>query len=109
MLRRHFIYGWLLALAFVIAPPAVRSAGARDTAASVMADARDQFARGRYTQSIIQFRELLDQWPGSAEAEDATWYLAESYRLNHDWTLAQVQYEHLLSSFPGSAHQSSRM
>ncbi len=84
-------------------------AHAKETAATLFVDARDQFSRGRYTQAITQLRELLDQFPGSAEAEDATWYLAESYRANKDWTLAQVQYEHLLSSFPGSPRRGDAM
>ncbi len=84
-------------------------AAARETAATMFSDAKDQFDRGRYTQSITQLRDLLDQWPGSAEAEDATWYLAESYRFNKDWTLAQVQYEHLLASFPASLRRPDAM
>lgn len=105
MPRRRALLAGVVALVMACAPLAVRSSAARETAASTFVDAKDQFTRGRYAQAIVQLRDMLDQWPGSAEAEDATWYLAESYRLTHDWTLAQVQYEHLIASFPGSARR----
>ncbi len=104
MLHRQTARRWACAAVCVVLL-AAGAASARDTASSTFADAKDLYVRGRYSQAILQFRDLLDEWPGSAEAEDATWYLAESYRATHDWTLAQVQYEHLLSSFPGSPHK----
>src|SRR5262249_31093733 len=66
-------------------------------------DGREDFDGGRYGQAATELKAFLDASPGSSDAEAATWMLAESYRHTGQWPLAEVEYQHLISTFPGSA------
>ena len=79
-------------------------AHARDTAASQFADALSEFQRGRWNDAITDLKAFLDAWPGSADAEQATWMLAESYRHMKEWPTAEVEYEHILTTYPAGPH-----
>ncbi len=69
-------------------------------------EAKAQFDRGRFAQAATEFKAFLDASPGSADAEAATWMLAESYRETSQWPLAEVEYQHLMSTYPGSGYVS---
>jgi outer membrane assembly lipoprotein YfiO len=92
--------GVLFSLVIVLAGA---GAGHAASSADQFQSGREDFERGRYGQAATDLKAFLDASPGSSDAEAATWMLAESYRQTSQWALAEVEYQHLLSTFPGSA------
>ena len=57
---------------------------------------RQKFDKGDYHEAIKNFQILTIQFRGSAFADDAQYYLAESYYERHEYILANSEYETLI-------------
>lgn len=77
--------------------------------ANVILDAEDQFAlakrefeKNHYDQAVIEFQELIFNYPGAVFIDSAQYLLGTCYFNQDDYPLAIVEYNKLLSSFPTS-------
>ncbi|MCU7495782.1 MAG: outer membrane protein assembly factor BamD [Ignavibacteria bacterium] len=60
------------------------------------------FNDGDYMESINEFQALLLQYPGSAVADQAQYYLAESHYKRDEYILAAYEYSRLIKDIPAS-------
>jgi outer membrane assembly lipoprotein YfiO len=67
--------------------------------------ALDNIAAKRFKQAQDQLTFLIFNYPGSANAADAQYYLAESYFLAGDYIQAQTEYDFYIKSFPNGRFQ----
>ena len=56
----------------------------------------------RYADSADQFRAFLDQYPDSAWADNAQYWLGESYYVTRNYEIALSAFNELMQRFPGS-------
>ena len=63
---------------------------------------KDKFDRKKYLDAIEDFKFILLQYPGSAVADDAQFYLAECYYNRGEYLLASSEYENLIRNYPSS-------
>jgi outer membrane protein assembly factor BamD len=59
----------------------------------------------RYRQAADQLTFIIFNFPGSRQASDAQYYLAETYFRSHDYIQAQSEFEFYLKSFPNGRFQ----
>jgi outer membrane protein assembly factor BamD len=59
----------------------------------------------RYRQAADQFTFIIFNFPGSRQASDAQYHLAETYFRSHDYVQAQSEFEFYLRSFPNGRFQ----
>jgi outer membrane protein assembly factor BamD len=59
----------------------------------------------RYRQAEDQFTFIIFNFPGSRQASDAQYYLAETYFRNKDYLRAQDEFDFYLKSFPNGRFQ----
>ncbi|MCX7761756.1 MAG: outer membrane protein assembly factor BamD [Candidatus Kryptonium sp.] len=65
---------------------------------------KDKFDRKKYLDAIEDFKYILIQYPGSAVADDAQFYLAECYYNRGEYLLASSEYENLIRGYPSSEY-----
>ncbi|MCD4829704.1 MAG: tetratricopeptide repeat protein, partial [Candidatus Cloacimonetes bacterium] len=66
---------------------------------------RKLYDDGLYSEAVRAFEDVLRQAPASPEAEEALFYIAESWRRRGDWIRAGVHYRRLLDGFPSTARR----
>jgi tol-pal system protein YbgF len=76
--------------------------GAGGDARSLYAAAIEQFRRGAYNTARTGFQEFLVTYAGDELAPDAQYYLAETYREEHDEGLAIREYNRVVELYPNS-------
>ena len=59
----------------------------------------------RYRQAEDQFTFIIFNFPGSSQASDAQYYLAETYFRSKDYLQAQDEFDFYLKSFPNGRFQ----
>jgi len=59
----------------------------------------------RYRQAEDQFTFIIFNFPGSRQASDAQYYLADTYFRNKDYLQAQNEFDFYLKSFPNGRFQ----
>jgi tol-pal system protein YbgF len=57
---------------------------------------------GRYSESIKQFKAFLSNYPSGDYADNATYWLAETYYVTRDFNEAKAEFEKVIVSFPES-------
>ncbi len=57
---------------------------------------------GRYSESVKQFKAFLSDYPAGDYADNATYWLAETYYVTRDFNEAKAEFEKLVVSFPES-------
>jgi outer membrane protein assembly factor BamD len=67
--------------------------------------ALDNIAARKFKLAQDELTFLIFNYPGSAHAADAQYYLAESYFLDQDYTQAQTEYDFYIKSFPNGRFQ----
>jgi len=102
LLRRGIVPGvfWLVVLF-------ISGCGSSKDLASLNAEARfrlamSEFEKEKYLDAIESFRFVTLQFPGSAVADSAQFYLAESYFRRHEYLLAAAEYETLIRTMSTS-------
>lgn len=60
------------------------------------------FKKEKYSKAQEQFQVITFKYSGSDVADDAQFYLAESYFFQKDYVLAASEYDRLVSSYPRS-------
>ena len=63
----------------------------------------DQLKAGKYDESIAGFRDLLGRWPQGQYADNAWYWMGESYYVKKNWDAALDSFRSLLTQFPNSA------
>jgi len=58
------------------------------------------FRDGNYPQAITQFERFLKEYPQSEYADNAQYWVAESYYMQADYERAILEYEKLLKQYP---------
>jgi len=80
------------------APPAVQ-AGERTEYEQALAILRE----GRYPEAAQAFKGFLASYPGSSFADNANYWLGETYYVTRDFDQALVTFKRLTESFPNSS------
>jgi len=96
----------------VLTRPSIVQAGPTiDDAASDEAyrDAFSLLKAGQYDESIVAFTDFLNQFPNSQYADNAQYWLAETYYVKRDFEAALVEYQKLIEIYPASKKQSHAM
>jgi tol-pal system protein YbgF len=73
---------------------------------------RDAFSllkAGQYDESIAAFSGFLDRFPNSQYADNAQYWLAETYYVKRDYESALIEYQKLIELYPASKKQSHAM
>jgi outer membrane assembly lipoprotein YfiO len=94
-----------IALSMLIVLAGARACLGEEASDRRFAEARSEFLRGHFAQAAQDLKAFLEASPGSADAEEATFLLAESYRHTGDFALAEVEYRQLITTYPASAHR----
>ena len=76
-----------------------------DTAGAALDSARAYLGAKRYDRAEDALTYVIFNFPGSRQASDAQYYLAESYYLQKDYTQAQTEYDFYIKSFPNGRFQ----
>jgi tol-pal system protein YbgF len=63
----------------------------------------DQLKAQKYDEAITGFKDLLARWPQGAYADNAWYWLGESYYVKRDYDNALQAFRTLLDKFPASA------
>lgn len=86
------------------AAPAAPAAAAGTEAAAEAAyrDAFQMLKAGRYEQSITAFNEYLGSYPGSANADNAQYWLGEAHYVMRRFEPAIQEYKKLVANYPNS-------
>jgi outer membrane protein assembly factor BamD len=72
---------------------------------TALQQALDNITARRYKQAQDQLTFLIFNFPGSASASDAQYFLAESYFLGNDYAQAQTEFDFYTRSFPNGRYQ----
>jgi tol-pal system protein YbgF len=81
-------------------PPADNSASADEEA--IYLKSFDQLRAGKYDAAIAGFKTMLGKYPQGNYADNAWYWMGESYHVKGDDTNAQRAYQSLLQQFPAS-------
>jgi tol-pal system protein YbgF len=65
-------------------------------------DAMGQYTKGRFEQALRAFQDLLDQFPGSPNSDDAQYMIGESYYGMKEYVDAVSEYDKLIQGYPDS-------
>jgi tol-pal system protein YbgF len=78
--------------------PAV-AAGSKD---GIYSSAQKAFKEGRYEDSRRDFQKYLEMYPKAEYADNAQFWISESYYVDGKFEKAILEYEKLLKTYPGS-------
>lgn len=59
-----------------------------------------KLSEGDYENSRVQFREFLSKYPKSSQANDATYWIAESYYREGEFEEAILEYQRFIDAYP---------
>jgi tol-pal system protein YbgF len=94
-----------------VAPPPVAPAPATAPAAAPVDMAQQQadyekalaiLREGRYVEAATAFNRFLEKYPGSAYADNAYYWLGETYYVTRDFDRALASFKQLVESYPQS-------
>lgn len=82
--------------------PSSGSGDASSTEQAIYSQAFDALKAGSYSTAITGFRDFLSGYPQSPLAENAQYWLGESYYVNHDYDSAAEAFRTVLRKWPDS-------
>ena len=82
------------------APAAAAGAAASSSVEDTFSAAYADYAKGNYALALAGFQEFLRKYPGSELADNAQFWIAESYYAQGDLTSAAAQYDKVVQSYP---------
>ncbi|MBV9343782.1 MAG: tol-pal system protein YbgF [Gammaproteobacteria bacterium] len=85
-----------------VAPDAAPAAGTSSTEQAVYSQAFDALKAGSYSVAIAGFKDFLSSYPDSPLAENAQYWLGETYYVNHDYESASSAFRTVLKKWPDS-------
>lgn len=95
-----------------IARPEVRAGGAASVSAteqSMYDNAFNELKALRYERAADGFRDFIQQYPGSRLADNAQYWLGESYYGARNFTMALQAFQQLLERYPDSGKRADAM
>ncbi len=95
----------LLALAAAGCPKRAQLPPVPQDAQQAIDEATANLEAKRYRQAEDQFTFIIFNFPGSRQASDAQYYLAETYFRSNDYFQAQNEFDFYLKSFPNGRFQ----
>jgi tol-pal system protein YbgF len=84
------------------APTAAQPAGGAGADQAAYNQAFDILKAGKYPDAIKAFQQFLQSWPQSALADNAQYWLGESYYVTRDFQSAAAAFQTLLDRWPDS-------
>jgi len=69
------------------------------TPEAVLKRADDYFNHGKHLQAVAMYQKFLDSYVGNERADYAQFKLAESYLQGHEYELAAVEYQVLITNY----------
>lgn len=97
--------GTALGAAAGAVPEATDAAGAAAAGSTDQADYDRAFwllKQARYEEAIPAFRTYRAAWPRGRNSDNAQYWLGEAYHATRDYDQALIEYERVISEFPGS-------
>ncbi|HEU5180887.1 MAG TPA: tol-pal system protein YbgF [Candidatus Polarisedimenticolia bacterium] len=76
------------------------SAAAATTVEDTFSAAYADYAKGNYALALAGFQEFLHRYPGSELADNAQFWIAESYYAQGDFTTAAERYDQVVKNYP---------
>ena len=95
----------LLVLAAAGCPKRAQLVSRPQDAQQAIDQASDDMEAKRYRQAEERFTFIIFNFPGSRQASDAQYYLAETYFRSKDYLQAQNEYDFYVRSFPNGRFQ----
>jgi outer membrane protein assembly factor BamD len=95
----------LAAVALFLACPKKAQLAPPQDAVAGLKRALELKQQGKYNQAAEGFTYVIFNFPGSREAADAQFHLADCYYLSRNYSQAQNEFEFYLSNFPHGTHQ----
>jgi tol-pal system protein YbgF len=83
----------------IAAPPPVPPSQEEEAAYTAVFE---QLRSGKYDESIAGFKDMLEKWPQGRYADNAWYWLGESYYARKDYDAALTSFRSLLGQFPTS-------
>lgn len=93
---------WVLILSGCMKRPQINRP---ETAAAAFDQARKDKDAGRFSQAEDGFTYVIFNFPGTNEAADAQFQLADCYFLSKDYLQAQTEFDFYLKNFPNGRYQ----
>ncbi|MGO9803912.1 MAG: tol-pal system protein YbgF [Steroidobacteraceae bacterium] len=81
-------------------PPAAADAAPSSVEQAVYNQSFDALRAGSYSTAITGFKDFLSNYPQSSLAENAQYWLGETYYVNHDYDSAAEAFRALLKKWP---------
>lgn len=94
-----------LVLAAAGCPKRAQRPSAPPNAQAAIDEATANLEARRYRQAEDQFTFIIFNFPGSNQASDAQYYLAETYFRSRDYLQSQIEFDFYLKSFPNGRFQ----
>jgi tol-pal system protein YbgF len=82
------------------APGAAAGSAAPSSVEDTFSAAYADYAKGNYALALAGFQEFLRKYPASELADNAQFWIAESYYAQGDFTTAALQYDKVVQSYP---------
>ena len=95
----------VLALAVAGCPKRRQVAPPPTDAQQAFDDAIGELEAKRYRQAEDRFTVIIFNFPGSRQASDAQYYLAETYFRSQDYLMAQTEFDFYVRNFPNGRFQ----
>ena len=85
----------------IAAPPPVQQSQSQEEEAGYLA-AFDKLRGGKYDEAIKGFSEVVERWPEGKYADNAWYWMGESYYAKRDYDAALTSFGTVLQKFPQS-------
>ncbi|HET6349242.1 MAG TPA: outer membrane protein assembly factor BamD [Candidatus Krumholzibacteria bacterium] len=95
--------GWRICAVLALAALSASCAGGVSkipaTPGAVLAKGDDYLRRGKDLQAVTMYQKFLEKYVGNERADYAQYKLAESYLAGHEYELAAVEYQVLITNY----------
>ncbi len=85
-----------------VQPQSTAAGVAKSNEKQVYLEGYDQLRNGHYSQAIVLFNQVVVDYPDGEYADNAQYWLGETYKVNRNYTASRDAFQKLLSNYPDS-------